>query len=133
MNATGRPVERMNTEEREYAREHLQLRQEAGDILTWGYEEFTLHLAPGVAYRPDFHIIHADGSFCFVELKSTWRKKLKRGFSYTAHWEDDSRVKFKLAAEKHPLITFLAVRKLHPDEGFGWETFEILNPGGSDA
>lgn len=129
MKATGRPVDRMSAEEREYAREHLKLLQEAGEIMSWGYEDFTLKLAPGATYTPDFHIIYADGSFCFVELKSTWRKRLKKGYGYAAHWEDDSRVKFKMAAERHPLITFLAVRKLHPDEGIGWETFEIVNPG----
>lgn len=129
MKATGRQPPRMSTEEAEYAREHLKLRQDAGDILTWGYECFTLRLAPGVTYTPDFHVVHADGSFCFVELKSTWRKKEGKGYSYGAHWEEDSRVKFRMAAELHPLITFLAVRKLHPDEGIGWETFQVMNLG----
>jgi hypothetical protein len=119
----------MTAAEREYL-DHLRLGVEAGELLEAAYERFRLRLADDTTYTPDFDLIEKDGAVVFVEFKETRRvssaitRLLPR---YAPFWEDDSRVKFKLAAELYPHFAFRAVRKLHPDEGFGWEVFERFN------
>ena len=90
MRATARPQRipgQMNKTEQRYAM-HLEVRKRAGEIVKFGYESIKLILAPNTSYTPDFYVVCADGSMEFHEVK---------GF-----WEDDSRVKFKVAADKYP-------------------------------
>ncbi len=119
---------KMTAAEREYL-EHLKLGVEAGELLAAGYERFRLRLTDDTTYTPDFDLIEKDGAVVFVEFKETRRvgSSLPGVKIYAPFWEDDSRVKFKLAAELYPHFAFRAVRKLHPDEGFGWEVFERFN------
>lgn len=75
----------MNGLEKRYAA-HLDIRKVCGEIADWKFEPLKLKLAPSTFYNPDFGILMLDGK---VELHET-----KGG-----HWEDDARVKIKVAAE----------------------------------
>jgi hypothetical protein len=93
----------MNRTERRYATEVLEIRRLAGEVLRWDFQSIKLRLADRTWYCPDFPVILADGTLEFHEIK---------GF-----WEDDARVKIKVAAELHP-YRFVAVRWVKG----GWET-----------
>lgn len=73
--------------------------KEAERVLAWVYEPFALELAPRTTYTPDFLVFRPrvadDGVEAeFVEVKP--RKKNGRPL-----WLEDSRVKWKVAAEQH--------------------------------
>lgn len=100
----------MNSTELDYSTV-LEARKQAGsDILWWVFESITLKLAQDTRYTPDFVVMRADGLLECHEVK---------GF-----WQDDAKVKIKVAAEKFP-FRFLAVRKLPKKDGGGWETTEF--------
>ena len=84
----------MNKYEFRYA-EHLELRRIVGEIQAWWFEGIKLRLAKATSYTPDFLVQLANGSLEMHEVK---------GF-----WEDDARVKIKVAAEMFPCFRFLAV------------------------
>ena len=99
-----RPVQRtngMNKTESQYA-EHLHLLKLANEIIDYRYEPMNLRLASNTYYRPDFLVVYAD-RFEVHEVK---------GF-----WEDDARVKIKVAQETFPWFQFIAVKKTKG----GWE------------
>lgn len=85
---------KMNTLEKEYAAE-LALRVLAGDIAWWAFEPIRLKLANNTTYTPDFAILHFDGLVELVEIKG--------------HWEDDARVKIKVAAHTYFMFQFTAI------------------------
>jgi hypothetical protein len=84
----------MNKLEGRYAA-HLELRRLAGQVNSWRFEAIKLRLAKRTWYTPDFFVVMADGSCEFHEVKG-------------GHWEDDARVKFKVAAEQWPQWGFVA-------------------------
>jgi len=84
----------MNKLEARYA-ETLRLRKIAGEIAWFAYEAWRFRLADRTYYNPDFIVLLADGTIEAHEVK---------GF-----WEDDARVKIKVAAEMHP-VQFVAVK-----------------------
>ena len=86
----------MNKMEREYAA-LLELRKAAGEIAAYAFEPLKLRLADRTFYEIDFLVQLADGTLEAHEVKG--------------HWEDDARVKYKVAQELHPWLTFRAVRK----------------------
>jgi len=94
----GRGVRRapgtMNGLERRYA-EELECRKIAGEIVEYHFDAVKLRLADKTFYTPDFLVLLADGTVEFHEVK---------GF-----WEDDARVKIKVASDKYP-FTFRAVK-----------------------
>jgi len=92
----------MNKLETRYAAE-LEARRLAGEIASWSFEPEKLRLADRTFYEPDFRVVLADGLIEFHEVK---------GF-----WEDDARVKVKVAAEQHP-YAFVGVT--HSKQA-GWE------------
>ena len=108
----------MNKTEARYAA-HLDLLIHTGKILGWGYQRIKLRLADNTQYIPDFDVQMADATLEFHEVKG--------------HWEDDARVKIKVAAEQYPHFTFIACRRLKKGEtaraqldglaGFEAETF----------
>lgn len=100
----------MNKTEAEYAA-HLEAEKRAGNIIDYRFEAVKLRLADKTFYTPDFFVVAADG---FVEFREV------KGF-----WEDDARVKIKVAAEQHWWARFTAVSKLAQKRGGGWkiETF----------
>jgi len=96
--AKGRPRKSgdMNGLEKAYAN-HLELLERAGEVLDYWFEPFSMQLAKGCFYRPDFMVMMADHSLEIHETKG--------------HWEDDSLAKIKIAAEKFP-FKFIAIRKV---------------------
>ena len=101
----GRPASRarrpqppgtMNKTEEKFAAELL-AQLKAGEILDYGFETVKLRLAQRTHYTPDFHVVDAAGEFHFYEIKG--------------HWEDDARVKIKVAAEKYWFWHFWAVKR----------------------
>ncbi len=85
----------MNKLEARYAREVLDIWQMAREIISWKYEAIKLRLAKRTYYTPDFLVISLTG----IEIHET-----------KGHWEDDSRVKIKVAAEMFPEFKFVAVQ-----------------------
>ena len=106
MYALGRlKVGAMNKTEAAYA-QHLINQQHAGQILWQKFEGLKLRLADSTFYTPDFAVMAADGVIECHEVK---------GF-----WQDDARVKIKVAADLYP-FRFIAVRVKTKKEGGGWE------------
>ena len=98
----------MNKTEAAYAA-HLDQRKQAGEILTYHFEAYTLKLADNCRYTPDFMVLLPDGTMQFHEVKG--------------YWMDDAKVKIKVAARQFPHI-FLAIRKTKD----GWETTDFTDP-----
>lgn len=105
------PGGRMNLIERRRAME-LEALKRAGAIDDWRFEAIKLTLADNTTYRPDFLIVHRETrSFRLEEVKG--------------HWEDDARVKIKVAARMFPFFNFRALRPRKKAEGGGWHTEDI--------
>lgn len=100
----------MNKLEEKMAAE-LDLLWKSGKVLKWWFEGITLRLAKATRYTPDFLVMMADATLECWEVKG--------------HWEDDARVKIKVAAEHFPLFTFKAFSPKPKRDGGGWkiETF----------
>lgn len=100
----------MNKTEQEYAQELDQLRV-AGDVAWYRFEGVKLRLADSTFYTPDFAVMLANGELQMHEVKG--------------HWQDDARVKIKVAADQYP-FRFYALRKRAKRDGGGFvsETFE---------
>ena len=88
----GRGVRRkpgeMNKLEAQYA-QHLERMKLSGSVLWYAFDALKLRLADKTFYTPDFLVMLADDTLEVHEVK---------GF-----WEDDARVKIKVAADKFPL------------------------------
>lgn len=102
-------VGQMNKTEKEYA-DRLSMQQQAGVVRWYRFEGLKLRLADNTFYTPDFAVLAEDGVMECHEVKG--------------HWQDDARVKIKVAAEMYP-FRFLAVQKRPKKDGGGWkvETF----------
>jgi len=87
VSAVNGPESRMNKLEQKYS-EHLDSLLQGGGIIRWDFEPEKLRLANRTWYAPDFRVILPGGEIEWHEVK---------GF-----WEDDARVKIKVAAECHP-------------------------------
>ena len=96
----------MNQTEARYAG-YLDGMKHTGEVVAWAYEAMKLRLADKTFYTPDFVVIRADGGIELHEVKG--------------HWEDDARVKIKVAATQHPWFRFLAVKA--GKTGWQYETF----------
>jgi len=111
MQALGRLAKgEMNKTEQAYA-DHLELLRRAGEVLWFKFEPMRLQLAGKTTYSPDFLVQVKSGHLELHEVK---------GF-----WEDDARVKIKVAAEMFPIFKFIAIKKGGKDEA-PWviETFK---------
>lgn len=84
----------MNKGEAGYAR-HLSLLKAAGEIGGYAFEPIKLRLADRTWYEVDFLVEAGDGVMEVHEFK---------GF-----WEEDARIKWKVAAEQHPWLRFFAI------------------------
>lgn len=91
----------MNKTEAAYA-DFLEAKKRAGAIADYRFECAKLRLADKTFYTPDFMVLDPDGSIEFHEVK---------GF-----WEEDARVKIKVAAAQFPFV-FVAVKRVKG----GWE------------
>lgn len=90
----------MNKTEQAYSL-HLEAQRQAGDVLWWAFECLKLRLADATFYSPDFAVLLSDGTLEAHEVKG--------------HWQDDARVKIKVAASLFP-IRFRAFQK----QGGAW-------------
>ena len=111
--ATGRRPKQpgeMNNTEKEYAVQ-LEALLQAGEILWYAYEAIKLRLAERTWLTIDFFVMQKDGALEAHEVKG--------GF-----WEDDARVKMKVAAEKYP-FRIIAAQKLAEKHGGGWKVEEF--------
>jgi len=101
---------RMNQLETRYA-ELLEIgtRTKPQEVARWRFEPLKLRLADRTFYEPDFCVVTPEGFIEFHEVK---------GF-----WEDDARVKVKVAAEMYPEYRFVAVTCNRRD---GWK-YEHFN------
>lgn len=94
----------MNKTEAGYG-QHLELLKHAGEVLWYRFEGVKLRLADNTFYTPDFAVMAATGRMELHEVK---------GF-----WEDDARVKIKVAAEMYP-FKFFAVKVKTKKDGGGY-------------
>jgi hypothetical protein len=92
----------MNRTEAKYA-DALKAQQAAGELLWHRFEGLKLRLADSTFYTPDFAVMRADGQIECHEVKG--------------YWQDDARVKIKVAAEMYP-FRFIAVTASKA----GWQT-----------
>lgn len=99
----------MNKTEQAYAAYLAQL-QAVGGILWHKFEGMKLRLADNTFYTPDFAVMRPDGQIELHEVK---------GF-----WQDDARVKIKVAADMYP-FKFLAIKARAKKSGGGWEVEEF--------
>lgn len=86
---------KLNQTESAYG-QHLELRRRAGEVAWYAFEGVKLRLADKTFYTPDFAVMLTNGQMEMHEVK---------GF-----WEDDARVKIKVAASLYP-FQFIGVRK----------------------
>ncbi len=100
----------MNGTESKYAAE-LEMLQRSGQIEWWAFEPIKLKLADRTFYTPDFCMMQSDGTIVFVEVKG--------------HWEDDARVKIKVAAKIFPMFRFIALKPRSKNNGGGWDHEEF--------
>ena len=99
----------MNATEKAYGAV-LAARQHAGEVLWFRFEGIKLRLADNTFYTPDFAVMVADGTMECHEVKG--------------HWQDDARVKIKVASSLYPL-RFIAVKKALKRDGGGFSVEEF--------
>ncbi|AOA59860.1 hypothetical protein [Acinetobacter larvae] len=97
----------MNQTERKYAG-HLESLKIAGEILYYAFDSMKFRLADKTFYSPDFIVLRSSGELEAHEVKG--------------HWEDDARVKIKVAASMHP-IPFIAVKWNSKNNNWDYENF----------
>lgn len=85
----------MNKTEIAYG-QHLELRKQAGEVAWYKFEGIKLRLADNTFYSPDFAVMLTGGELECHEVKG--------------YWEDDARVKIKVAADMYP-FRFLGIKK----------------------
>lgn len=94
----------MNSTEKAYAI-HLESLKFSGAVEWYAFEAIKFRLADNTFYTPDFIVMMACGALEAHEVKG--------------HWEDDARVKIKVAAEHFPL-QFRGFKPRPKREGGGW-------------
>jgi len=95
----------MNKTEMAYAN-HLELLKQSGHVAWFKFEGIKLRLADNTFYSPDFAVMLVSGVLQMHEVK---------GF-----WQDDAKVKIKVAADIYP-IEFIAVKAKAKKDGGGWD------------
>lgn len=94
----------MNKTEQAYGA-HLELLRQSGYVAWFKFEGVKLRLADNTFYSPDFAVMLTDGQMQMHEVK---------GF-----WQDDARVKIKVAADLYP-FEFIAIKAKTKKDGGGW-------------
>jgi hypothetical protein len=98
----------MNKLETDYA-DHLALKKAAGHIVDFRYEAVKIRLADNTYYTADFLVIADDWVVELHEVKG--------------YWEDDARVKTKVAAEMYPWFRFVGVTRPKKNDPWKYERF----------
>ena len=99
-----------NKTEQAYELEVLKPATQDGSIIWYRFEGVKLRLADNTFYTPDYCVMRSDGTMEMHEVK---------GF-----WQDDARVKIKVAADMYPL-KFIAVKRQAKKNGGGWSIEEF--------
>lgn len=99
-----------NKTEEAYELEVLKPAMQDGSISWYRFEGVKLRLADNTFYTPDYCVMRSDGTMEMHEVK---------GF-----WQDDARVKIKVAADMYPL-KFIAVKRQAKKNGGGWSIEEF--------
>ena len=99
-----------NKTEQAYELEVLKPAMQDGSISWYRFEGVKLRLADNTFYTPDYCVMRSDGAMEMHEVK---------GF-----WQDDARVKIKVAADMYPL-KFIAVKRQAKKNGGGWSIEEF--------
>ncbi len=100
----------MNATETAYAK-HLEARRVAGELAWVKFEGIKLRLADNTFYTADFAVMLADGSMELHEVKGA-----------RAIFQDDAKVKIKVAAEIYPFQFYACFpRKVRDGGGFDVE------------
>jgi hypothetical protein len=99
----------MNKTEQAYA-DYLSQLQAVGGVLWHRFEGMTFRLADNTRYTPDFAVMRPGGQIELHEVKG--------------YWQDDARVKIKVAAEMFP-FKFIAVKARAKRDGGGWAIEEF--------
>lgn len=85
--------------------QYLEQRKMVGEILWYEFEAITFRLADDVRYTPDFAVMLASGLLEMHELKGTTSVMLKSGEKVKKpYFQDDARVKVRVAASKFPIV-----------------------------
>lgn len=100
----------MNQTEKAYAA-HLELLKQSGGVLDYRFEQVKFNMASNTTYTPDFLVINKN---CEVELHEV-----------KGRWEDDARVKIKVAQRQNPWFKFIAIQKQTKKDGGGWKIEEF--------
>lgn len=106
----------MNNLERTYS-ELLEEQRLAGEIIAWEFEPMNIRLAQKCFYKPDFLVITKEG---FVEFHET-----------KGHFENESKVRTKIVAQKFPYFIFRLVQRRKKADGGGFE-ITVIGPGTDD-
>ena len=99
----------MNGIEKKYAA-YLETRRLCGEIAGWKFEGIKLKLARATFYNPDFLVVKNDGRLELHETKG--------------HWEDDARVKTKVAAEMFPEFRFVVVTQIGKPKRWSFKNYK---------
>lgn len=99
----------LNKTEQAYADYLVQL-QAVGGILWHKFEGMKFRLADNTFYTPDFMVMKPDGQLEAHEVKG--------------YWQDDAKVKIKVASDMYPL-RFLAIKARAKKDGGGWAVEEF--------
>lgn len=99
-----------NKTEQAYELEVLKPAMQDGSISWYRFEGVKFRLADNTFYTPDYCVMRSDGTMEMHEVK---------GF-----WQDDARVKIKVAADMYPL-KFIAVKRRAKKNGGGWSIEEF--------
>jgi hypothetical protein len=115
--ALGRlPAGQMNKTEQAYSDELKKL-EAAGEILFWKFEPLKLRLADNTFLTVDFLVIQKNRE---IELHDS------KGSRFT--YQEDAKVKMKVAAELFPFFRFKVAFKVKG----GWDVEEVGNHGQSE-
>ena len=90
--------------------EHLEWLKHTGKIVWYKFEGMKFRLADNTFYTPDYIVMLSTGQLEAHEVKG--------------HWQDDARVKIKIAADLYPL-KFVAIKKQTKKQGGGWSVEEF--------
>jgi hypothetical protein len=98
-----------NKTEEKYG-QYLEAEKQAGWIVWYKFEAMKFRLADNTFYTPDYIVMLSDGTLEAHEVKGVW--------------QDDARVKIKVAADMYP-IKFIAVKAKAKKDGGGWAVEEF--------
>ena len=89
------PSAAMNRWERQMA-DWLALGESIGEIKWWAFEPLRFRIGKGAFYTPDFVVVDELGQLVAYEVKG--------------HWEEDARVRIKVAASRYRWVRFVVVK-----------------------